>query len=84
MPSIHLELDTITLSQQRAVDRGQIVDDRIKAFPEICAADADAGEHPLLDESMKDRADLKSMTLNASGHGEIQVQRVEIRRGMGS
>jgi len=71
---IHLELNPVALSQQCTIDGRQVMDDGIKAFPEISAADSNAWQHTIFDETMQDGADLKSMTLNASGHGVFQVQ----------
>src|SRR3989344_5020702 len=70
VPLVHLGLDAVALGQQGGVLGGQLVDDGVKASPELGAVDAGAGQDLVFDEAEELGGHLQAVNLGACGHGE--------------
>ena len=68
MPVIQLALQTVTLGQQGAVARGQVVHQRVETAPEGRSLDPAAGQHFAFDELLELGGYLQALTLHAFGH----------------
>ena len=68
MPGIQLALQAITLGQQGAVARCQVMYQRIETAPEGRRLDTAAGQHFAFDELLELGGYLQALTLHAFGH----------------
>lgn len=71
VPGVHLGLDAVTLGQQGGVLGRQVLDDGVKAGPELGAVHACARQHLVFNETVELGGDLKAVDSGACGHANL-------------
>ncbi|MND88132.1 hypothetical protein D3C80_801480 [compost metagenome] len=78
VPGIQFALQVITLGQQSAVARRQIVHQGIETPPEMIRRNLGAGEHLILDEVLEVHSHLQTLAWHALGHSRLSYRLVHL------
>src|SRR5208282_6106224 len=83
MPIVHFCLQGVSALQQRAIQRGEAVNDAIKPQPKRRGLDPGAGKDLVDDEVVKDPGHLQAVNRHALGLGHLSVSISFVGAAMG-
>jgi hypothetical protein len=75
MPRVELLLQPVSLRQQRAVFRRQLVDQRREPFPKVPGVDAGTGQQLVRDEAIEVGRDVQTVPVDAFTHPALPLLR---------